>query len=146
MVQLVIDTDVFVAALLSRNDSSVAREVVRRCLQGHYQPLFGVALFAEYETLLSRDKLFADCQLSRKEREMVFSALLKQARWIEIYFAWRPNLQDEGDNHLIELAVAGGAQAIVTRNTRDLNNAELIFPDTKVLAPKQCLEVFKCPS
>ena len=145
MIQLVIDTDVFVAGLLSRNDSSVAREVIRRCLQGHYQPLFGVALFAEYESLLSRTKLFADCQLSQKERETVFSALLKQARWIEIYFAWRPNLQDEGDNHLIELAVAGGAQAIVSRNTRDFKNAELLFSDTKILTPKQCLEVFKCP-
>ena len=145
MIQLVIDTDVFVAALLSRNDSSVAREVIRRCLQGYYQPLFGVALFTEYEALLSRDKLFADCQLSHKERETVFSALLKQARWIEIYFAWRPNLQDESDNHLIELAVAGGAQAVVSRNTRDFKNAELLFADTKILTPKQCLEVFKCP-
>ncbi|MDO8414104.1 MAG: putative toxin-antitoxin system toxin component, PIN family [Gallionellaceae bacterium] len=145
MAQLVIDTDVFVAALLSRNDSSVAREIIRRCLQGYYQPLFGVALFAEYEALLSRDKLFANCNLGHKEREMVFSALLKQARWIEIYFAWRPNLQDESDNHLIELAVAGGAQAIVSRNTRDFKNAELLFADTKILTPKQCLEVFKCP-
>ncbi|CAG1000642.1 hypothetical protein FLAV_02931 [Flavobacteriales bacterium] len=145
MIPLVIDTDIFVAALLSRNDSSVAREVIRRCLQGFYQPLFGVTLFVEYETLLARDKLFADCRLSHKEREMVFSALLKQARWVEIYFTWRPNLQDEGDNHLIELAVAGGAQAIISRNTRDLKNAELIFSDTRILTPKQCLEVFKCP-
>lgn len=145
MIQLVIDTDVFVASLLSRNDSNMAREVIRRCLQGYYQPLFGVALFTEYETLLARDKLFADCQLSHKERETVFAALLKQARWIEVYFAWRPNLQDEGDNHLIELTVAGGAQAIVSRNTSDLKNAELLFPDTRILTPKQCLEVFKCP-
>jgi putative PIN family toxin of toxin-antitoxin system len=145
MSQLVIDTDVFVAALLSRSDSSVAREVIRRSIQGHYHPLFGVALFTEYETLLSRDKLFADCQLNQKERETVFTALLKQARWVEIYFAWRPNLQDEGDNHLIELAVAGGAEAIVSRNTRDLKSAELLFPNTKILTPKQCLEVFKCP-
>lgn len=145
MAQLVIDTDVFIAALLSRNDSSLAREVIRRCLQGYYQPLFGVALFTEYETLLSRDKLFTGCRLGKKERETIFSALLKQAKWIEIYFAWRPNLQDEGGNHLIELAVAGGAQAIVSRNTRDLKNAELLFPDARILNPKQCLEVFKCP-
>ena len=138
-------TDVFVAALLSRSDSSVAREVIRRNIQGYYQPLLGVALFTEYETLLSRDKLFADCQLNQNERETMFSALLKQARWVEIYYAWRPNLQDESDNHLIELAVAGGAEAIVSRNTRDLKNAQLLFPDTKILTPKQCLEVFKCP-
>ena len=146
MTSLVIDTDVFVAALLSRNDSSIAREVIRRCLRGFYQPLFGVALFCEYEALLSRDNLFAKCALSHKEREAVLAALLRQARWIEIYYAWRPNLQDEGDNHLIELAVASGAHAIVTRNVRDLKNAELLFPDTKILTPKQCLEVFKCPS
>jgi len=85
MISLVIDTDVFIAALLSRNDSSVAREVIRRSLQERYQPLFGVALFTEYETLLSRDKLFADCQPNHKERETVFSALLKQAKWVEIY-------------------------------------------------------------
>jgi len=36
-----------------------------------------------------------------------------------IYFLWRPNLRDEADNHLVELAVAGGAQAVVTRNKRD---------------------------
>lgn len=145
MIDLVIDTDVFVAALLSRSDSSVAREVIRRCLQGHYQPLFGVTLFSEYETLLSRDKLFAGCSLNHREREAVFAALLNRARWVEIYFAWRPNLNDEGDNHLIEVAVAGGAQAVVSRNTRDLKRAELLFPATQILTPKQCLEVFKCP-
>jgi putative PIN family toxin of toxin-antitoxin system len=145
VIQLVIDTDVFVAALLSRNDSGVAREVIRRCLQGYYQPLFGAALFSEYEDLLSRAKLFADCELSRRQRETIFSALLPQAKWVEIYFSWRPNLRDESDNHLIELAVAGGAQAIVSRNTRDLKNAELLFPDTTILTPKQCLEVFTCP-
>jgi len=145
MIQLVIDTDVFVAALLSRNHSSVAREVIRRCLQGCYQPLMGIALFTEYEALLSREKLFVDCQLNYKERETILYALLKQARFVEIYFAWRPNLLDESDNHLIELAVASGAQAIVSRNIRDLTNAELLFPSTKFLTPKQCLEVFKCP-
>ncbi len=146
MALIVIDTDVFVAAVLSRSDSSVAREVIRRCLRGFYFPLFGVALFSDYEAVLSRDRLFVECQLSHKEREAIFAALLKPARWTEIYFAWRPNLRDEGDNHLIELAVAGGAQAIVTRNTRDLKNAELLFPEIKILTPKQCLEKFKCPS
>ena len=115
-------------------------------IRGGSVKLFSAKAFSEYEALLSRDKLFVECQLSQKGREAIFAALVKQARWTEIYFAWRPNLRDEGDNHLIELAVAGGAQAIVTRNTRDLKNAELLFPETKVLTPKQCLEKFKCPS
>jgi len=52
---------------------------------------------------------------------------------------WRPNLRDESDNHLVELAVAGGAQAIVARNKRDFRAAELAFEGLAVLAPAECL-------
>jgi predicted nucleic acid-binding protein len=57
-----------------------------------------------------------------------------------VYFTWRPNLRDEADNHLVELAVAGGADAIVTRNLRDLGRMELRFPQLKVLAPEDFLK------
>ena len=61
-------------------------------------------------------------------------------RWVTPYFGWRPNLRDEGDNHLIELAVAGGAHAVVTHNVRDLRHGELSFEHLRVLTPAQCLE------
>ena len=41
---------------------------------------------------------------------------------------------------MIELAVAGNAQAIVTRNLRDLTRAELHFPQLNVLAPQDLLK------
>ena len=53
-----------------------------------------------------------------------------------------PNLPDEADNHLIELAVAGRAQAIITRNVRDLARGELRFPAIQILQPEQCIKVF----
>jgi len=46
-------------------------------------------------------------------------------RWIKIFYGWRPNLRDEGDNHFVELAIAGGAEAIVTYNIRDFRLADL---------------------
>jgi len=52
---------------------------------------------------------------------------------------------DEADNHLIELAVAAQADAIVTRNLRDVARGELKFPMLRVLTPEQCLEAFPCP-
>jgi hypothetical protein len=64
---------------------------------------------------------------------------LARCRWTRIYFLWRPNLRDESDNHLVELAVAGGAQAIVTRNKRDFRGAELRFENLAVLMPAECL-------
>ena len=55
-------------------------------------------------------------------------------------FLWRPNLPDEADNHLIELALAGGAGAIVTNNVRDVRRGELAFPHLQILTPSQFLK------
>ena len=45
--------------------------------------------------------------LTPKEREDLLDAFLSVCEWVPIYFLWRPNLPDEGDNHLMELVVAG---------------------------------------
>jgi putative PIN family toxin of toxin-antitoxin system len=140
---IVLDTNVLVAALLRGGGS--ARAVLRACIRGYYRPVLGPALFAEYEDVLSRTELFAGSSLSAKERDDVFNALLGCCRWIEVFYAWRPNLPDEADNHLIELGVAARADAIVTRNLRDVSRGELKFPSLRVVTPEQCLEVFPCP-
>ena len=54
---------------------------------------------------------------------------------MRVRYLWRPNLPDEADNHVVELAVAGGAQAIVTHNWRDFERAELGFPGLHVVTP-----------
>jgi uncharacterized protein len=56
-----------------------------------------------------------------------------------IYYGWRPNLRDEGDNHLVELAVAGGAEFIVTHNIRHLKTMELKFEALAIATPAQLL-------
>lgn len=143
MTTVVLDTNVLVATML-RGGAGV-RAVVRACLQGHYLPVIGPALFAEYEDVLGRQELFSDSLLSPDERDALFDGFLSCCRWVEVFYAWRPNLPDEADNHLIELAVAARAEAIVTRNIRDVGRGELKFPSLRVLTPEQCLEVFPCP-
>ncbi len=81
----------------------------------------------------------------RAWRGEVFDGLLSRCRWVEVFYAWRPNLPDEADNHLIELAVAAQAEVIVTRNLRDVARGELKFPSLRVMTPEQCLEAFPCP-
>jgi predicted nucleic acid-binding protein len=53
----------------------------------------------------------------------------------------RPNLRDEADNHVVELAVAGAADAIVTANVRGFRlAAQLRFPQRVVLTPAQAVK------
>jgi len=59
-------------------------------------------------------------------------------KWVSIFFVWRPNLPDEGDNHVVELAVAGSAAVIITRNISDFTGG-LKFPGLQVLTPAQFL-------
>jgi predicted nucleic acid-binding protein len=73
-------------------------------------------------------------------RKALLDIFLAACRWTRIYYAWRPNLRDEGDNHLIELAVAGAADCIVTRNLRDLTSMELRFPQIRILTPEEFLK------
>jgi putative PIN family toxin of toxin-antitoxin system len=135
---IVIDTNILVSALLGAAGAS--REILRWCLRKDIQPLMGNALFLEYESLLSRDDLFVGCLLSYEERETLFDAFLSVCLWVDIYYGWRPNLRDEADNHLIELAVAGGATRLVTKNLRDFRNTELLFPGVKAISPEAFLQ------
>lgn len=135
---IVVDTNVFVAALLSESGSN--REVLRRCLLRKYEPLMGSALLAEMEDAMNRKELMKKSPASLAEREALFAAFLKVCRWTNIYYLWRPNLPDEGDNHLVELAVAGGAEAIVTNNVADFRGGELKFPTIQILTPLQMLD------
>jgi putative PIN family toxin of toxin-antitoxin system len=128
--RVVIDTNIIVSALM--NPSNAPRQVLRMCLNREIKPLIGSALFTEYRDVMARDVLFRNCPVSRNDRDELLDALFSVAEWVRIHFLWRPNLRDEADNHLIELAIAGGAAVIVSANKRDLNFGELLFPGLKV--------------
>jgi len=70
---------------------------------------------------------------------VLLEAFLSVCQWSYIYYLWRPNLSDEADNHLIELAVAGNAIVIVTNNVRDFQGTELLFPNLSILKPEEII-------
>lgn len=135
--RIVVDTNVFVGACLG---TGAFNALVARCLAGSALPLMGNALFVEYEAVLSRVALFAKSRLNVSERDELFDIFAAACEWIRVYYQWRPNLRDESDNHLIELAVAGNAQYIITRNVRDLATGQLAFPLLKIVTPEQYLK------
>lgn len=113
--------------------------LLRACLLGRYQPPMGTTLFLEYEAVMTRETLFTTYHLTKGEREALLDAFLSVCHWQKVYYAWRPNLPDEADNHLVELAIAGGATAIVTYNIQDFERAELHFPGLRIIRPAALL-------
>ena len=122
---VVVDTNVFVGACLGTGAAADA--------------IYAPKVEFDFEDVLGRASLFGKCKLSVDEREELLEIFLASCRWTRIYFGWRPNLRDEGDNHLVELAVAGGASHVVTRNVRDLHAAELRFEGLAITTPAQFL-------
>jgi putative PIN family toxin of toxin-antitoxin system len=134
---IVVDTNIFVGACMGTGACS---EIIASCLRTNHTPLMGAALFAEYSDVINRTDIFKNCHLSQNERNELLDIFLACCQWTEIYYGWRPNLKDEGDNHLIELAVAGHAQCIVSRNLKDLKSGELLFPDISIISPETFLQ------
>jgi putative PIN family toxin of toxin-antitoxin system len=122
---VVVDTNIFIAALMSASGAS--RTIIRLCLEGQITPLMGNALFSEYEDVCARDNLFDAGMISRSDRDALLDAFFASCLWVPIYFLWRPNLRDEADNHVVELAVAGNARTIITSNKRDFAAPQLQF-------------------
>ena len=133
-----VDTNVLVSAILSPDGA--AREVLRRCLTGHARPLLSNALFLEYEDVLAREELFAASSISSKDRVALLEAVLSVCEWVSISFLWHPNLPDESDDHLIELAVAGNAESIITGNTKHIVAGELVFELIRIVTPANWLK------
>lgn len=60
-------------------------------------------------------------------------------RWNEIYYHWRPNPKDDDDNFIVELAVAGGSEYVITYNTKDFKNYKLTFKH-KIITPEALMK------
>jgi len=137
---VVIDTNVWISALISQDGG--AREVIRLALVDKISPQLSTTLFLEYEDVMKRDKITNLCSLSIDEQQELFQSFLSTCKWNEIFYLWRPNLDDENDDFLVELAVASNSRVIITDNKKDLESGELLF-DFEVLNPKEFLERYK---
>jgi len=137
---VVIDTNIWISALISKD--GVSREIIRQALKEDISPQISTTLFLEYEAVMKREKIQNLCSLSVSEQEELFQAFLSTCKWNEIFYLWRPNLDDEGDNFLMELAIASNSKVIITDNIKDIEFGELKF-DIEVLTPKIFLERYK---
>jgi putative PIN family toxin of toxin-antitoxin system len=134
MFRLVLDTNVVVAALWSSRGAS--HQLLRRLGTGAFEHVVSVALVLEYEDVLTRPG--SGVTLSPTDIEAVLDYLCASGRQQPIHFLWRPALPDPKDDLVLEVAVNGECEVIVTFNTRDFQGAERF--GLTVLTPGQLLE------
>jgi putative PIN family toxin of toxin-antitoxin system len=135
--RIVVDTNVFVSACIGRGSASA---VIQACLLKRVQPFIGTALLNEYRDVISRTDLFGDARLDQKQRGVLLRAFVSHCRWQRVSFRWRPNLPDDADNHVLELAIAANAAMIVTYNVKDFRRGELRFPHIEIARPETLVE------
>ena len=136
----VFDTDVVVAGMRSPSGASAA--LLLAALDRRVTLCANVALMLEYEAVCARPAHRAAAGLTPKEVAIFLDALASLVEPVETHFLWRPQLRDPGDEMVLEAAVNGQAQAIVTFNARDFGVAPAQF-GVDLLLPRQALALLK---
>lgn len=123
---LVLDTNILVAALWSRNGASY--RLLDLVLRGDLAIAISVPLALEYEAVLSRAAIREASWATAGELDVLLDALLAAATLVmPIRTRLRPTLADPGDEMVLECAVQAGADAIVTMNVHDFAGAIALY-------------------
>jgi putative PIN family toxin of toxin-antitoxin system len=136
MYSVVLDTNVIVAALRSRRGASFA--ILHR-IGIQWEPLISVPLILEYEAVGKREA--QRLKIPEGTVDAIIRAFCFAGRKVDIYFSFRPFLPDPGDEFLLDLAVAGRADAIETHNGRHF--APIDRFGIRVVTPGEFLRTMK---
>ena len=120
MYQVVVDTNVLLAAL--RSSRGASHRLLSLIGDGRWQMNLSVPLFLEYEDVVKRAD--SGLSLSAAEIDDILDFICSEANLREIFYLWRPVLPDPKDDFILELAVEGRCDFIVTYNVRDFVGAE----------------------
>jgi putative PIN family toxin of toxin-antitoxin system len=139
----VLDTATVVAAI--RSDAGASRRLLRAALERRrgFTSLVSVPLLIEYEAVLTRVEHLKSAGLSAADIGVLLDALAAVSVPVQLAYLWRPALRDANDDMVLEVAVNGRADAIITFNVRDFSLAAKQFGLSILLPGEALIEVEK---
>lgn len=128
----VIDTNVFVSALITKNSESPTRLVYDYIDNGDITPLYNDEIIAEYKEVLSRPKFKLSQEIISALLSLVVENGISSDR-----FAYSEAMIDEKDRVFYEVSLSVEDSFLVTGNLKH-------FPTTPhVITPHQVVEILK---
>ena len=120
--RVVLDTNVLVAAGRSRNGASFA--LLQALRNSRFHMLASVPLFLEYEAVLKRPEQLAAGHRSEAMVDAFLDGLALRIETVHLFYLWRPQLRDPADEMVLETALNGRADALVSFNVGDFFGAQ----------------------
>ena len=122
-----------------RSDAGASRRLLVAALEQRFTLLVSVALMVEYEAVMTRTRHLVASKLSAEDVGILLDAIASVAEPVRVAFLWRPSLRDADDDMVLEVAVNGQADAIVTFNRRHFRPATERF-GIEILSPGAAVE------
>ena len=135
----VLDTNVLVAAFRSQKGAS--RRILLSALDQDIAVILSVPLMIEYEAVLTREDQLEVTGLTTAETNAILDSLVAVSTPVHLRFLWRPQLKDPADEMVLETAVNGGAQRLVTFNLRHLGQVASKFGIMALTPPDAWKEI-----
>ena len=134
--QIVIDTDVFISALRSRQGASY--KLLTLLGSDKFEINVSVALVLEYEDVAKR--LLGEMALTESDIDDIIDYICLVANRRKVFYLWRPVLKDPNDDMVLELAAGANCDFIITFNKKDFRYQDLKPFGLKALTPKEFLQ------
>jgi len=138
---VVIDTNVLYQSL--KSSSGASHYILRLLREQKITIALSMAVFNEYEDVLSRPEKMKDIDLSKNDIEKVLRFISYIGKPFVTYYLFRPNLKDEKDNIFVELAITSNAKYLITSNIKDYKNSDLTFDDLLVITPGDFIKMWR---
>lgn len=136
-----LDTNIIYQALKSAKGASFF--ILQQVRDRKVQIALSVPLFEEYEDVLKREKSLNDFKLDVEDIDKFLRFIAYVGKPYKTYFLFRPNLKDEKDNMIVELAITSQSDYLVTSNVKDFKNSELKFDQLNIVTPSEFAQLWR---